>query len=370
LSGVLGQTPAPPQSASATVAPATTLSQNTEPKLIRHQGQTKSLPPQGIPKPPITADPVERAKPAVTPVSTPRRARPRKPPRKKTPSISKPKPKTPAAVLSEIPGALLRPPVTEVPFEKENSDWTRLAWLLFFGFVLFLVNRLIARLIQRAAQEEKQWALIGSRLWPIVELGIWILLVLWCVQYFWGSQNNFVLYAFIAAVLLVVATQWNVLRDIAAGLVFAAERPFEVGEVIRIGQAEGQLRRLRLRHLEIETDDGRLSQIPYRAAIGTTDVRTGGSSAAHTVKLELEIPGLVDPKQAMEAVLEMAASSPWAVIGFRPRVDLHANASGVSFIRVEAFAFDREVKPALHADMLSGWKDIVKILGGAAVTSK
>jgi len=241
---------------------------------------------------------------------------------------------------------------------------------LFFGFALFVVNRLIGRAINNAARDEKPWALIGSRMWPLLELAIWILLVLWCVQYFWGSQSNFVLYGLIVVVFLVVATQWNVLRDIAAGLVFAAERPFEVGEVIRIGQAEGQLRRLRLRHLEIETEDGRLSQIPYRSAIGTTDVRTGGSSVAHTVKLELDIPGLVDPKQALEAVREMAASSPWAVIGQSPRVDLQANTSGSSIIRVEAFAFDREVKPALHADMLSGWKEIVKMLGGASPSPK
>jgi small-conductance mechanosensitive channel len=224
------------------------------------------------------------------------------------------------------------------------------------------MNRLVSRAIRKASRDEKPWALIAVRAWPLLELVVWIALALWSVAYFWGTQNNFVLYTLIGVVLLVLATQWNVLRDIAAGLVFAAERSFEVGEVVRIGNAEGQLRRLRLRHLEIETDDGRLSQIPYRAAIGTTDVRSGGSSVAHTVLLDLDIPIAVDPKQALEAVLEMAASSPWSVVGLRPRVDLQANTTGSSVIRVEAYAFERDVKPALHADMLSGWKEIVKTL--------
>lgn len=283
------------------------------------------------------------------------RKRTRKPPVKKTASQKKP---VIQPVFVEVPSALARPSDT-VTFVR---DWEGFAWILCFALAIFLVSRLFTRVLRRAADDEQRWALVSVRAWPLLQLAVWVGLILWAVVEAFGTQDNVLFYGLLGLVVLVIAMQWNALKDVAAGLIFTAERPFEIGEVVRIGTAEGQLRRLRLRHLEIETNDGRVSQIPYRHAIGATDVRAGGRSVAHTVELELSIPQNVDPKIALDAAMELAASSPWSVIGVKPKVDLHASHTGESIVKVAAYAFDRELKATLHADLLSGWNDLSKSL--------
>ncbi|MEE2903123.1 MAG: mechanosensitive ion channel family protein [Myxococcota bacterium] len=261
-------------------------------------------------------------------------------------------------IFVEVPTALARPSDTV----SLVSDWERIAWILCIGLIIFLVSRLFTRVLRKAATDEQRWALVSIRAWPLLQLVIWLGLALWVIVEAFGTQNNVLFYGLVGLIALVIAMQWNALKDVSAGLVFTAERPFEIGEVVRIGTAEGQLRRLRLRHLEIETNDGRVSQIPYRHAIGATDVRSGGKSVAHTVELELAIPKNVDPKIALDAAMELAASSPWAVIGVQPKVGLHASHGGESTVKVAAYAFDRELKATLHADLLSGWNDLSKSL--------
>ena|GEM_PF-5204816 len=284
---------------------------------------------------------------------TKKRVRPK--PSKKRATKSK---KEVLPVFVEVPTALARPSDTV----SLVSDWERVAWILCFGLIVFLASRLFTRVLRKAAKDEQRWALVSVRAWPLLQLVIWVGLALWVIVEAFGTQNNVLFYGLVGLIVLVIAMQWNALKDVSAGLVFTAERPFEIGEVVRIGAAEGQLRRLRLRHLEIETTDGRVSQIPYRHAIGATDVRSGGRSVAHTVELELAIPKNVDPKIALDAAMELAASSPWAVIGVQPKVGLHASHAGESIVKVSAYAFDRELKATLHADLLSGWNDLSKSL--------
>lgn len=242
---------------------------------------------------------------------------------------------------------------------SELPGETVLPWLL-LSLLLFVGLRVASRVVRRTARERRRWAVIAARLWPLLEAAVWILVALAWIAKVLGSRSTPVVYAILAAVVLGVAVLWGALRDVAAGLVFVAERPFDVGEVVRVAGQEGQVRRLRLRFLEIETADGRRVQVPYREISGTTGVRAGGRRVAHAVVLDLELPVGFEPTEALRIAREIAASSPWAVLGLAPRVELSTTSEGRSVVRVEGFAFDAEVRSDLHADLLAGWREAVR----------
>lgn len=249
------------------------------------------------------------------------------------------------------------PPMTPSPEALIFSLWPLLALLL-----LFVALRVAHRIVKGAAGEGRRWGIVAARIWSLLEASIWVVGIIVVTASAVDSRGSPVLYALLGLVLITIAAQWNSLRDVAAGLVFAAERPFDVGDVVRVGAVDGQVVRLRLRFLELETAAGRRIQIPYREAVGMTDVRAGGATVAHPVQLDLELPAAMEPTEALNAARELAASSPWSVLGVPPRVELKVNADNKSVISVEGYAFDREVQASLHADLLGGWRDVLRTL--------
>ncbi|MEL7371037.1 MAG: mechanosensitive ion channel family protein, partial [Myxococcota bacterium] len=131
------------------------------------------------------------------------------------------------------------------------------------------------------------------------------------------------------------------------------ERPFEVGDYVRVADAEGQVHAFRTRMLEMVAPDGHRLFVPYRALSGTTDVRPGGRRRAYAVCVSLPIPDGVDPSEALALADEVARASPWSTLASEPKIKLASETSNM--LEVEAFAFHADAQPLLHAELLKSW---------------
>lgn len=240
-----------------------------------------------------------------------------------------------------------------------KTQWSLLQVLL----LAFLVFRVAAWLVRRGARGDSQLAAMLSRLWVFVEGAGWAVIAIWIFTRL--SQTDSTVTAGLAGVvvLAVIALSWRSIKDVLAGLVLSAERPFSVGDYVQLGEARGQVRSFRTRVLELETEEGHVIRVPYGAVEGATNVRRGGRRTAHAVTLTLDLPDNLDATKALEIARELAASSPWAVLGVSPKLSLDVTGAG-PVVLMEAYAFDRDAGPLLHADLLSGWKEASK-RGGA-----
>lgn len=260
--------------------------------------------------------------------------------------------------------AFVGPPPREPPAEPQEeglrdliarivkAQWSFLRVLLF----AFIVFRIAALVVRRMARANHQLALVLSRLWVFVEATGWAAIGVWLFTRL--SQTESTVTAGLAGlvVLALITLSWGAIKDVIAGLMISAERPFTVGDHVSVGDAAGQVRNFRTRVLELETDNGHVVRVPYRHVSGATDVRRGGRRTAHAVSLTLELPDTLDAVEALDLARELASSSPWSVLGVAPKLRLdegHATAK----IVMEAYAFDREAGPLLHADLLSGWRE-------------
>ncbi len=245
------------------------------------------------------------------------------------------------------------------------ADWQGSLDSAFFAifrawFVVFVLLRLGSWMVRTLGRRARPRWVVLQRGWPLIEGVVWVLMFMWSLTRLEYSRAipASVLVGFAACML--VAASWNALRDVSGGLVLASERPFQVGDFVRFGAASGQVRAFRARVVELETVDGHLLRVPYRDLVGVTDVRTGGKRTAHAVVLDLDVPESLEPSEAMALAMEVAASSPWAVLGVTPRLSLCRQQDGVTKIQVEAYAFDREANRHLHADLVSGWRQGLK----------
>lgn len=255
------------------------------------------------------------------------------------------------------------PPAKEPSGEQEEgvreliarivkTQWSLLRVLLF----AFIVFRIAAWFVRRAARANHQLALVLSRLWVFVEATGWAVIAVWIFTRL--SQTESTVTAALAGVvvLALIALSWGAIKDVIAGLMISAERPFGVGDYVRVEDAAGQVKSFRTRVLELETDDGHVIRVPYRDVGGATDVRSGGRRTAHAVSVRLELWDSLDANEALEIARELAASSPWSVLGATPKLRVDVDRGAPSIV-MEAYAFDREAGPLLYADLLSGWRE-------------
>lgn len=275
------------------------------------------------------------------------------------------------AVPAEPPQIIVRPPSAP---QEDGFDWKGFldkvgeAFQSAVGYgrnvilvvaIAFIMLRLFAWSARRAARSGR----ISERaiqLWPVFEAAAWAAVFVLLVVRVGRSTAASLLALLLMFTLVVLA--WSALRDVASGILIAIERPFETGDFIRMGDVEGQVSSLRTRVIELVTASGDRVRIPYSRIKGATNVRAGGRRTANAVRLELELPPTIDPAEALRAARELAASSPWSVLGTIPRLELETDQRGGQKIEIEAYAFDKEASSHLHADLLKGWRELTKKL--------
>ena len=250
--------------------------------------------------------------------------------------------------------SLPKPPSVLGPRGVWNPAWGEalwaVLWVLAFALIClrllaWMVRRLAARGVRAAQLVERGWRLIEGLTW--IAIGVWILDRL-------ASGPGFGPAAVAAGgMILVVTLGFNAIRDVVAGLLLNLERPFEIGDYVRVAEAEGQVHAFRTRVVELIAPDGHRLFVPYRALAGTTNVRPGGRRRAYSVRVTLAVPEGVDPTDALAVADEVARASPWATLATDPRITV-ANGTPVG-LEVEAFAFDAAAQSMLHTELLRSW---------------
>lgn len=221
--------------------------------------------------------------------------------------------------------------------------------------LVFILLRLLSFLVSRRARRGRSTFVLIRRGWIFVEGTAWLLTGVWAIAQLSARQSTPATLLAMLVFGLMVALSWNGLKDVTAGLMLAAERPFALGDYVRLNEGEGRVRAFRSRVLELETQDGVRVRVPYRRVLDTARVRKGGRQTTHAVPMELVVPDFMEPPEALKTARELASSSPWAVLGESPRIELLAGPHG-PLVKVTAFAFAEGAQPLLHADMLSGWR--------------
>jgi len=244
------------------------------------------------------------------------------------------------------------------PFERivERLDAALWPVVQVVGLV-FLLMRLLSWLVRRRAHGGSPGFIVVRRGWVFVEGSVWLLTGIWAIAELSARQSPSATLLALLVFGLMVALSWNGLRDVAAGLMLAAERPFALGDHVVVEEGEGIVRAFRSRVLELQAPDGLRIRVPYRRVLNAARIRKGGRRTTYAVHLELMLPDTMDPSQGIKLARELAASSPWAVLGETPRIELLAGSPGPR-ISVVGFAFRAEAQALLHADLLHGWREV------------
>ncbi|MEW5975092.1 MAG: mechanosensitive ion channel family protein [Acidobacteriota bacterium] len=145
----------------------------------------------------------------------------------------------------------------------------------------------------------------------------------------------------------------DLIKNLIGGIVILADRPYQLGDRVKIGEAYGEIDHIGLRSTKLTTPDD------TRVTIPNSDILTGQAWNANSgvpdcqVVTDLYLPHDVDPVQAQQIGLEAAYSSPYVLLA-KPVVVLLQDgfeARPYLRLRVKAYVFDHRNEPKFQSDI-------------------
>ena len=145
----------------------------------------------------------------------------------------------------------------------------------------------------------------------------------------------------------------DLVKNIIGGLVILVDRPYQLGDRVKIGDAYGEIDHIGLRSTKLTTPDD------TRVTIPNSDILSGKAWNANSgvpdcqVVTDLFLPIETNPVTAEEIGYEAAFSSPFILLA-KPVVVLVQDGFDKSpflRLRIKAYVYDHRFEPRLQSDI-------------------
>jgi small-conductance mechanosensitive channel len=219
--------------------------------------------------------------------------------------------------------------------------------------VAFLIARFadagleaLAKTAPRARFTFKMWA-------SILRFGIWFAAVLLILFWLIAPTRETTLAVLASVGIAVGLGAQDLVKNLVGGLVILVDRPYQLGDRVKIGEAYGEIDHIGLRSTKLTTPDD------TRVTIPNSDVLTGMAWNANSSALdcqvvtELHVPHDADPVTLMELAYEAAYSSPYLLLS-KPvvvRVIDRFQDGPYTLLKIKGYVYDHRLEPALQHDI-------------------
>ena len=184
-----------------------------------------------------------------------------------------------------------------------------------FGLVQAIIIAVVARLlvvwVQGRIRRPRLTARLGGNLTTlvanVVAIAIYIVAFALILAVFGVSLSALITYLSVTTLAIGLALQ-ETLRNTIAGIYLLLERPFSIGDRIRVRDTTGQIENVEIRTTSIRSDSGDLVLVPN--SIVFAEIVTNATTT-HSVRLRLQITNVpLSAADAERQIREVIASLP------------------------------------------------------------
>jgi small-conductance mechanosensitive channel len=169
----------------------------------------------------------------------------------------------------------------------------------------------------------------------------------------------------------------DLVRDIVGGLVILMDRPYQVGDLVRIGDAYGEIEHIGLRSTRLTTSDDMRVTIPNSEILNGKLYNANSGVPDCQVVTDIIVPHNADPGLLIPLGYEAAHSSPFRMLDRPVVVEIvdRFDREPYAILRVKGYAFNHRSESRMQSDITVRVKSellrlgIVKSLRAANVES-
>jgi len=217
--------------------------------------------------------------------------------------------------------------------------WIALRWLRRFFTGLEMRNprlRFLARQVE-----------------PPLRIIVWFAAFLLCTDILAPSKDAFLAALGSAALAIGLGVQ-DLIKNLIGGLVIVADRPYQMGDLVRMGEAYGEVAQIGLRSTKLLTGDGILVTVPNSEIMNRFTYNANAGVPECMVTTDVSVPPSANPELLLHVAHEVAVSCPYTHLGHKVEVEL--NERGLTHhamkLTIKAYVYDHRFESQMQTDLL------------------
>ena len=225
-------------------------------------------------------------------------------------------------------------------------------WALVIIVVTWLFVRGIARLLDALARRAPRARFFFKLLDPAIRFGLWCLTAFIILAIFAPSRDTLIAVLASVGIALGLGAQ-DLVKNVIGGLVILVDRPYQLGDRVRIGDAYGEVDHIGMRSTKLTTSDDTRVTVPNAEILIGKAWNSNSGVPESQVVTDLFLPADTDPTVAIEVAYEAVCTSPFLLLA-RPVTVLvqdRFRECPYLLVRVKAYVYDHGFEPRLQSDV-------------------
>jgi small-conductance mechanosensitive channel len=251
-----------------------------------------------------------------------------------------------------------------VPTLLENVSIGSILISIAIFIAAWLLIRWSSRTIDYLSNRSARGRFVFKRLEPMVRMLVWFYATFLALRFLAPSPETFI--ALLASIGLAIGLgAQDLVKNIIGGLVVLIDRPYQLGDRVKIGDAYGETDHIGLRSTKLTTPDD------TRVTIPNSEVLTGMVFNANSgvpdcqVVTDVIVPHNIDPEKAVHLGYEAAYTSPFLLLD-KPVVVLildRFDRAPYCVLRVKGYVYDHRSEPRMQSDITARVKSELLCMG-------
>ncbi|BCR03815.1 potassium transporter KefA [Desulfuromonas versatilis] len=240
---------------------------------------------------------------------------------------------------------------------EQFSLW-RLALAAAFFLLTWLFLRLLAHAADGLAEKFPRYRLFIASLFPVLRLGIWIGAFAFVVFAVFSPPLNTIIAISASAGLAIGLGAQDLIKNLIAGVLILFDRPFQVGDMIEVGDHYGEVTNIGLRSICIRTFGDSAVTLPNAMVLGQAVSNSNSGALDEMVEVEFSLPAHVDVQLAKALAWEAAACSPYAFLKKPVKVMIEDSfdRTFLTRLKIKTYVLDVRYERLLASDISERFK--------------
>jgi small-conductance mechanosensitive channel len=216
----------------------------------------------------------------------------------------------------------------------------------------WLLIRYLSQLLAFLSTQGAKTRFLVKWIEPVLRISLWFVAVFISFSVLAPTQETFLAAVGSVAIAIGLGAQ-DLVKNLIGGLVILTDRPYQLGDRVRIGDAYGEIDHIGLRSTKLTTPDDTRVTIPNADILDMAIFNANSGVPDCQVVTDLFLPCNTDPDLAIRIGYESAWTSPFAYLAKPVTVNLIDDYSETPFLRlrVRAYVFDHRHENHMKTDI-------------------
>lgn len=191
-----------------------------------------------------------------------------------------------------------------------------------------------------------------NRLEPVARVAVWFVALLVVLRTLATTDGTFLAGLGSIAIALGLGAQ-DMIRNLLGGIVVLTDRPFQLGDRVRVGEAYGEIDHIGLISTKLTTPDDTRVTIPNAQILSSQVYNANSGVPDCQVVTDVYLPAGIDPDEAIRIGEEVALASPFLLVSKSVTVLIadQFDQRPYTRLRIKAYVHDHRFEPRMQSDI-------------------